>query len=89
MFARIILLEVRNSEEYFQSEAYDLVRQFNRLIIDIINQGIAGGEIRETLPSAYIRNAIFGTIEHSCLNRKVEEAVYKHPAALSGMRAEE
>jgi AcrR family transcriptional regulator len=69
VFARIILLEVRNSEGYFHSEAYALVKQFNRIIIGIINEGIADGEIRDTLPPAYIRNAIFGTIEHSCLNR--------------------
>ncbi len=69
VFARIILLEVRNSEGYFHSEAYALVKQFNRIIIGIINEGIAGGEIRDNLPPAYIRNAIFGTIEHSCLNR--------------------
>jgi TetR/AcrR family transcriptional regulator, fatty acid metabolism regulator protein len=69
VFARIILLEVRNSEGYFHSEAYALVKQFNRIIIGIINEGIAGGEIRDNLPPAFIRNAIFGTIEHSCLNR--------------------
>jgi TetR/AcrR family transcriptional regulator, fatty acid metabolism regulator protein len=69
VFARIILLEVRNSEGYFQSEAYALVQEFNRLVIGIINEGIAAGEIRDGLPPAYIRNALFGTIEHSCLNR--------------------
>lgn len=71
VFARIILLEVRNSDDYFHSDAYALVRQFNRLIIEIINEGIAGGEIREDIPPAYIRNAMFGTIEHSCLNRAI------------------
>lgn len=82
VFARIILLEVRNSEDYFQSEAYGLVRQFNRLIIDIINEGIANGEIRENIPAAYIRNAMFGTIEHSCLNRAIfNEAVSTNEAA--------
>jgi len=82
VFARIILLEVRNSEEYFQSEAYALVRQFNHIIIAIINEGIASGEIRDTLPPAYIRNAIFGTIEHSCLNRVIfNEAVSTNDAA--------
>ncbi|KGO33439.1 TetR family transcriptional regulator, partial [Desulfobulbus sp. Tol-SR] len=71
VFARIILLEVRNSEEYFRSEAYALVRKYNRILIDIINEGIADGEIRDSLPPAYIRNAIFGAIEHSCLNRAI------------------
>ncbi len=82
VFARIILLEVRNSEEYFQSEAYGLVRQFNHIIIDIINEGIAAGDIREDLPAGYIRNAIFGTIEHSCLNRVIfNETVSTNDAA--------
>ena len=82
VFARIILLEVRNSEDYFRSDAYGLVRQFNRIIIDIINEGIAGGEIREDLPAAYIRNAMFGTIEHSCLNRAIfNEVVSTNEAA--------
>jgi AcrR family transcriptional regulator len=76
VFARIILLEVRNSESYFTSEAYALVRQFNRLIIDIIMEGAAAGEIRADIPPAYIRNALFGTIEHACLNRAIfNEAV--------------
>jgi AcrR family transcriptional regulator len=77
VFARIILLEVRNSEDYFRSEAYALVRQYNRILIDIINEGIANGEIRDTLPPAYIRNAIFGAIEHSCLNR----AIFNEPVS--------
>jgi AcrR family transcriptional regulator len=77
VFARIILLEVRNSEEYFHSEAYELVRQFNRILLDIIKEGIANGEIRDTIPPAYIRNAIFGTIEHSCLNR----AIFNEPVS--------
>ncbi|MGW8159677.1 MAG: TetR/AcrR family transcriptional regulator [Desulfoprunum sp.] len=77
VFARIILLEVRNSEEYFRSEAYALVRQYNRILIDIINEGIANGEIRDSLPPAYIRNAIFGAIEHSCLNR----AIFNEPVS--------
>jgi TetR/AcrR family transcriptional regulator, fatty acid metabolism regulator protein len=82
VFARIILLEVRNSDDYFHSDAYALVRQFNRLIIEIINEGIASGEIREDIPPAYIRNAMFGTIEHSCLNRAIfNEAVSTNDAA--------
>ena len=71
VFARIILLEVRNSEEYFQSEAYELVRVLNRIIIDIIEKGIRTGEIRDNIPPSYIRNAIFGTIENSCMNRAI------------------
>lgn len=71
VFARIIMLEVRNSEMYFESEAYGLVQQFNRLIISIIQEGMREGEIRDDLAPGAIRNAMFGAIEHSCLNRAI------------------
>ena len=71
VFARIILLEVRNAEEYFHSEAYELVRQFNRLLLDIIKEGMASGEIRGDISPSFARHAIFGTIEHACLNRVI------------------
>jgi len=71
VFARIILLEVRNSDEYFQSEAYDLVRQFNKILLDIIKEGMESGEIRRDISPSLIRHTIFGTIEHACLNRVI------------------
>lgn len=71
VFARIILLEVRNSDEYFQSEAYALVRQFNKILLDIIKEGMASGEIRQDISPSLIRHTIFGTIEHACLNRVI------------------
>ncbi|MFK5953092.1 MAG: TetR/AcrR family transcriptional regulator, partial [Desulfobacterium sp.] len=71
VFARIILLEVRNSDEYFQSEAYALVRQFNKILLDIIKEGVESGEIRRDVSPSLIRHTIFGTIEHACLNRVI------------------
>jgi len=67
VFARIIMLETRNSARYFETEAYVLVRQFIGIVDGVIKEGIAAGEIRADLPPTLIRNAIFGAIEHSCL----------------------
>ncbi len=71
VFARIILLEVRNSDDYFESQAYQQVRVLNTIIMTIIEQGVTAGEIRREIPAAYIRNTIFGAIEHSCMNRAI------------------
>jgi AcrR family transcriptional regulator len=71
VFARIILLEVRNSDEYFHSEAYGLVRQFNKVLLDIIKEGMDSGEIRRDISPSLIRHTIFGAIEHACLNRVI------------------
>ena len=71
VFARIILLEVRNAEEYFHSEAYGLVRQFNKLLLEIIKEGMASGEIRGDIAPSLACHAIFGTIEHACIKRVI------------------
>ena len=71
VFARIILLEVRNSDEYFESDAYQLVRQFNRLLLDIIKEGMTSGEIRRDISPYLVRHAIFGAVEHACLKRAI------------------
>jgi len=68
VFARIILLEVRNSPDYFNSEAYSLVKKYNALILDIIQEGINKQDIREDVEPGFIRDMIFGSIEHACLN---------------------
>ena len=82
VFARIIMLETRNSAKYFESEAYALVRRFSGIVDSVIKEGIAAGEIRAGLPPAFIRNAIFGAIEHSCLRRVIfNEAVSTNETA--------
>ncbi len=70
-FARIILLEVRNSDEYFKSDAYLLVRRFSRMVLGIIKEGVDKGEITDNVPPSYIRFIIFGSIEHACLNMAI------------------
>lgn len=67
VFARILLLEVRNSQDYFSSEAYETVKVYARCILEIINEGIAKGEIRSDTDPLILRKIILGSIEHACL----------------------
>lgn len=67
VFARILLLEVRNYSEYFSSDAYGIVRRYYDMLRDIIVQGVAEGEIRSTIPVPVICQVVFGGIEHLSL----------------------
>ncbi len=67
VFSRILLLEVRNNPAYFQSEAYELARQYSRLINDIIEQGIQEKAIRRDIPLSCMRDVIIGSIERACM----------------------
>jgi len=67
VFAKILLLEVRNYPGYFQSEAYEWVREYNRMMEELIEHGVENGEISQDVSPRYLRRAIVGTIEHFCL----------------------
>jgi TetR/AcrR family transcriptional regulator, fatty acid metabolism regulator protein len=67
VFSRILLLEVRNHPTYFESEAYDLAKEYSRLINEIIESGIKRGEIRDDIPLSCMRDIIIGSIERACM----------------------
>jgi TetR/AcrR family fatty acid metabolism transcriptional regulator len=74
VFARILLLEVRNYPDYFESATYWLVKFYSKLITDIIADGVAEGEIRNDIPPESIRDLILGGIEHFCM----AAVIFKH-----------
>ncbi len=69
VFARILLIEVRNHSDFFNSETYSLVKNYSNILLDIIKDGIQKGEIRDDIPPTIIRQSILGSIEHICMTR--------------------
>lgn len=67
VFSKIQLLEVRNFPGYFESETYQIVKQYAALLLDIINEGIETGVFRQDIDPTNIRQVILGAIEHYCL----------------------
>lgn len=67
VFARILLIEVRNYPDYFNSEAYQTVKHYSSLLMDIIADGVDRGIIRKDIPAGTIRQVLLGGIEHLCL----------------------
>ena len=67
VFGKILLLEVRSFPDYFQSETYQLVKKYAKIILEIIEKGIEAGEIRDDIPPKQLRQVVLGMIEHLCL----------------------
>ena len=67
VFAKILLLEVRNFRGYWESETYQIVRHYSKSILNLIKEGIDAGEFRDDIPPSHIRQIILGAIEHLCL----------------------
>jgi len=67
MFARIQMIEVNSYQEYFQSDAYELAKEYGKIILRIIEEGMKNGEIRNDIQPKSLRQHILGAIELHCL----------------------
>ena len=67
IFAKILLLEVRNYPAYYESETYKIVQDYSKMILEIIENGVKNGEIKKHMDPHPIRQAILGGVEHMCL----------------------
>ena len=68
VFARILLIEVRNYPDYYKSETYRRVKEYSDVVLQVIEEGVQSGEIRSDLEPKLIRYGILGSIEQVCLS---------------------
>jgi AcrR family transcriptional regulator len=68
VFAKVLLIEVRNYPDYYKSETYNLVKRYSDTVLSIIEEGIRNREIRDDLEPTLIRHGILGSIEQICLS---------------------
>ena len=69
VFAKILLLEVRNFPGYFESDTYQIVRLYTRMTVELIEEGKKRGVFRDDIPSESLRDIVLGSIEHLFLPR--------------------
>ena len=67
VFAKILLIEVRNYPDYYKSETYSRVKEYSNIVLQIIEEGVSDGEIRKDVPARLVRHSILGSIEQVCL----------------------
>lgn len=67
VFARGLLLEVRNFRGYFDSESYRRSQRYGQILSAIIAEGVRDGEIRDDIPVWSIRQSLLGVVEHLSL----------------------
>jgi TetR/AcrR family transcriptional regulator, fatty acid metabolism regulator protein len=63
-YAAVSYLILKQSGRFTKSEGYAVLRQRLRPLIDVVEEGIASGEIRAGFSPYFVRSVILGTIEH-------------------------
>jgi AcrR family transcriptional regulator len=61
---RFVLMELRSDPNYRNMRIYDLNRRIAAQVMDVVEDGMKRGELREEIPLKLIRDMIFGAIEH-------------------------
>lgn len=67
IFAKILLIEVRNFPGYFKSETYTLAKQYSLIMMELLKEGIDNGEIRNDISAWHMMQTIIGAVEHLIL----------------------
>lgn len=62
--SRFVLMELRSDPAYRTMRIYQQNRRITQKVMDVVEQGVARGELRADLPMTLLRNMIFGAIEH-------------------------
>jgi TetR/AcrR family transcriptional regulator, fatty acid metabolism regulator protein len=62
---RLFISEVRTASDYRGSAIQQLNRRYTSILLKIVDQGIADGEIQTDVDPRLIRDMLFGAIEHS------------------------
>lgn len=67
VFAKILLIDVKSFSDYYTSKPYELVKKYSNVLLTIIEEGIANGEIRDDISPSVMRQVILGALENVCL----------------------
>ncbi len=60
----IFFRQIRVSPDYLNSPVHELNRRYTRHVLEIVESGIASGELWRELPLVIVRDLIYGCIEH-------------------------
>ena len=60
----LVLQQIRNEPDYDQSMFHDLNRRYASIVVRLVEEAIARGEVRATISPRLVRDMIYGSIEH-------------------------
>jgi len=63
-YASLVMMNLKQNRKFLETEAYRIIQEGFRMIIEVIEEGIASGEFREETNPYLVRHVIIGTIEN-------------------------
>jgi AcrR family transcriptional regulator len=63
--AKLMFGEVRSGNNYYETRLHALNRRYTRLLTSVVQEGIDAGRFRRDLEVGFVRDMIYGGIEHN------------------------
>lgn len=79
LLCRLMFREVHGESDYHGSGLHAMNRQYTQFLMAVIEEGRADGEFRSDLPTALLRDMVYGATEHHSW-----PYIHKSAAALAG-----
>ena len=64
LYTSVALLSLKGNRNFIKSDAYRIIREASRTIIDTFKEGVQKGVFREDIDPYLVRNMVLGFIEH-------------------------
>lgn len=61
---RLVIQEIRASDDYMDSAVRKLLRSHTEVLVGILEEAAAAGELREGVQPAVVRDLVYGGVEH-------------------------
>lgn len=78
-YIRLVLLECRSNKNFYQHEAYNLIRKYAGIMLSILEDGVKRQVFRSNVNMRLIRDIIFGVLDWECLSglaaHEIEDSV--------------
>lgn len=66
LLCRLMFREVHGDSDYRGSGLHAMNRRYTQFLVQVIDEGRASGEFRADIPTALLRDMVYGAIEHHC-----------------------
>ncbi len=64
LYTSVVMLSLKGNRNFLKSDAYKIIREASRTIVDTFNEGVQRQIFRDDLDPFLVRNMILGFIEH-------------------------
>ena len=82
LYTSVVMLSLKGSRNFLKSEAYQVIREASRTIVDTFREGVAKEVFREDVDPYLFRNMLLGFIEHLT----IQWLLVERPASITECR---